>query len=388
MEKGGFSRDRKLTFINLVCLISGVMTKSIQRELNDFYQKVTGNEFQIRGITKGAFTQARKKLSHQVFKDFSSIITEDFYQNADCYSFNGLRLLATDGSTVQLPKHTTTTEEFGLHYFGPNADSPQCLARVSVMYDVLNCLTLQAEIAPFSTGEQKMAEKHLAFVGKGDLLLYDRLYGSFKLMHNILKQGAHFCIRMKDNWFKEVEKFQSENVKDKIVTLAFEGKKFKVRLLKIDLPDNQTEILCSSLLSKEYDLQDFQELYQSRWGIETNFNYFKNWCELENFSGKTALAVKQDFYAKIYTMNLTAALAHPIEEKIQQEKENYKINRVDALAQGRLLPILLFIKKRGKEALFHFDRMVEKSIEIVKKSRSFYRSKKPRKKFSMIYKNL
>jgi Transposase DDE domain len=364
------------------------MTKSIQRELDDFYQKITGTDFQIRGITKGAFTQARSKLSYEVFIDHSKIILKEFYKDAPAYSFNGLRLLATDGSTVKLPKHSTTIDEFGLHKFGPHADSPQCLARISVLYDVLNHLTIDAKIAPFSTGEQTMAYQHLECVEKGDLLLYDRLYGSFKLMHSILERKAHFCIRMKDNWFKEVEQFQKEAVNDKIVTFTYEGKSFKVRLLKIDIGDGNTEILATSLLSKAYNLEDFKELYQSRWGIETSYNLFKNWAELENFSGKTALAVKQDFYAKIYIMNLTSALAHPIEEKIQKEKQNYQLNRVDALAKGRQLPVQLFIKQQFEQTLMYFDKIVEKSVEIVRKNRSFERSKKPKAKFSMIYKNL
>jgi len=369
-------------------MISGVMTKSIQRELDDFYQRVMGNDFQVRGVTKGAFTQARAKFSHQAFIDYSRLVTDSFYRDAPHSTFNGLRLLAVDGSTVQLPRHWSTEEEFGLHRFGPKADSPQCIGRISVLYDVLNCLTVDARIAPYSTGEQTMAYQHLEAIGDGDLLLFDRLYGSFKLMHDILAKGAHFCIRMKDNWFKEVESFQREGSKDKVVTFNYDGKPFKARLLKIDLPDNKTEILCTSLLSDEYDLQDFQELYESRWGIETNYNLFKNWAELENFSGKTSLAVKQDFHAKVYIMNLTSVLAHPIDEKIKAEKEGYKINRVDALAQGRKLPLLLFIKERFGEALSHFDRIVAKSTERVRKGRSFERSKKPKRKFSMIYKNL
>jgi hypothetical protein len=369
-------------------MLSGIMTKSLQRELNDFYQKVMGNEFQVRGITKGAFTQARSKLSHEVFIDYSAIINKEFYRDAPCYTYNGLRLLAIDGSTIQLPKSEAIIKEFGLHHMGPNADSAQCIGRVSALYDVQNCLTVDAQIAPFSTGEHTLAYQHLEQVGKGDLLLFDRLYGSFKLMHTLLDKGAHFCIRMKDNWFKEVEKFQSEACKDKITTFHYEGKSFKVRLLKIDLPDNKTEILCSSLLDQEYDLEDFKELYHSRWGIETNYNLFKNWAELENFSGKTVLSIKQDFFAKVYIMNLTAALAHPIEEKIKKEKQNYKINRVDALSQGRQLPINLFIKQRFEQTMLYFDRMVESSLELVRKNRKYERSKKPKKKFSMIYKNL
>ena len=41
--------------------------------------------------------------------------------------------------------------------------------------------------------------------------------------------------------------------------------------------------------------------------------------DVENFSGKTARAVKQDFHAKVFMMSLCAVLAFPIEEKIKKE---------------------------------------------------------------------
>jgi hypothetical protein len=45
----------------------------------------------------------------------------------------------------------------------------------------------------------------------------------------------------------------------------------------------------------------------------------KSRVELEDFSGKTARAVKQDFFAKVFLMTLCAAYAHPIEEKVVAE---------------------------------------------------------------------
>ena len=56
-----------------------------------------------------------------------------------------------------------------------------------------------------------------------------------------------------------------------------------------------------------------------RWNQEEAYKLFKSRIELENFSGKTALAIKQDFHAKVFLMTLCAAYAHQIEEKIIQE---------------------------------------------------------------------
>jgi len=58
---------------------------------------------------------------------------------------------------------------------------------------------------------------------------------------------------------------------------------------------------------------------------------------MESFSGKTALSVKQDFYAAIFMMNVCAIMSFPIEQKVrEQSKQNTlehqkQINRTNAL---------------------------------------------------------
>ncbi|WP_028787378.1 hypothetical protein, partial [Terrimonas ferruginea] len=38
--RNGFVRDRKLTFVHLIVLLVQGLSRSIQRELNSFYQKI------------------------------------------------------------------------------------------------------------------------------------------------------------------------------------------------------------------------------------------------------------------------------------------------------------------------------------------------------------
>jgi hypothetical protein len=61
-----FSRERKLTFNNLIVLIINFKS-SIQRELDSFYKAISRSDFKIREVTKGAFTQARAKLNPWAF---------------------------------------------------------------------------------------------------------------------------------------------------------------------------------------------------------------------------------------------------------------------------------------------------------------------------------
>jgi len=53
-----------------------------------------------------------------------------------------------DGSRLVLPNHESVKEEFGEHGFGPLADSKRSLAIVSFLYDVLNLVTVDAQMPP------------------------------------------------------------------------------------------------------------------------------------------------------------------------------------------------------------------------------------------------
>lgn len=354
-----------------------------QRELDDFYRRINGDDFCIRTITKGAFTQARAKLSHEIFMEMDYHTRTIFYKDADYYKWGKFRLLVVDGSGCQLPSHPTIEEEFGSHNFGPNADSKKSMARISLLYDPLNCITLDAQIDAYSVSESALCKRHLQHIGKGDLVVFDRYYASFDLMDSLFNQKAHFLFRMKDNWWKVVEEFQKESTDDKLVQIQTKQGKRTVRLIKYQHKSDGQMIFCTSLVDKKkYTINDISNTYAHRWGIEEGYKTFKNWCELENFSGNTALAVKQDFYAKIFMMNLGSAYAHPISDKIKQEKKGYQLNRVQVIAATKDMPLMLFIRRTVKKAFILFDDIVSKTIEMIRPNRSFKRKKRPILKFN------
>lgn len=72
---------------------------------------------------------------------------------------------------------------------------------------------------------------------------------------------------------------------------------------------NEVEVLITNLVdSEQYDVSDFKSLYHLRWDVEENYKWLKQWVEIENFAGKSALSVQQDFYAKIVSTNLTGLM--------------------------------------------------------------------------------
>ena len=383
---------------------------SIQRELDRFYKEVTQSDFNIRAVTKSAFTQARAKLNPWAFKRLNEVAVNSFYDGAEYYVWHNMPLLAVDGTRLVLPNHPTIIEEFGVHQFGPKADSPRSLAIGSMLYDVLNMVTIDSQIAPYVSSERDLLMQHLDHVKSGDLLLLDRGYPSFWLLFLLKAKGIEFCLRLKDDWWLKVKEFTESLDKERIVTFSLPKKdrsklkdfphmldtKITCRLIKVELENGEKEVLCTSLIDTQtYLHEEFEELYHYRWNEEEAYKLLKSRIELENFSGKTARAVKQDFHGKVFLMTLCAAYAHPIEEKVvaeykadQNRKHDQKINRTNAIASTMDVLIPIFIKNKYREALQAFDKIVEDTREIIRPGRSNPRNKKPKKLYSMNYKRL
>lgn len=383
---------------------------TIQRELDSFYRSVLDEDFNIRAVTKGAFSRARAKLNPEAFKFLARRGLEVFYEQAPVVKWNGFRVLAVDGSRLLLPRHQTISNEFGQYKFGPNADVPQSMALCSILYDTQNLVPVDSQIASYKVGERELLVEHLEYTQKGDLLLLDRGYPAVWLFFLLQAKGVDFCVRMSDFWWVDVDNFNKSNLTQTTVNFTLPkkdqerlekypgwvDKQITLRLVKVELITGETEILCTSLLDQQcFPIAVFQELYHQRWAAEESFKMLKSRAELENFSGKTAIAVKQDFQAKVFAITLCSIYAHPIEQKVKEEytqdqerKHSQKINRTSALDMLHNILIPSFLKNQFKEAIKAFDHIAFNTREIVRPNRSNPRKHKPKRKYYMAYKRL
>ena len=378
--------------------------------MDDFFKALNRSDYKIREVTKGALTQARAKLNEWAFIRLNEVAVNTFYQEAEYHVWHNMRTLAVDGTRLVLPNHPSIKEEFGEHSFGPNADSPRSMALASMLYDVLNQITVDSQIAPYSDSEGDLLSKHMDKIKAGDLLLLDRGYPCFWLLFMLKAKGIEFCVRLKDDWWLKVKEFNKSGEKDGIVTFSLPKKDrsklaayphmqnttITCRLIKIELENGENEILCTSLTdSEKYLHEEFEALYHYRWNEEEAYKLLKSRIELEDFSCKTARGIKQDFYSKMFLMTLCAAYAHPIEERVREEykadetrKHDQKINRTNALSMTLDILISVFVRKQYKKALKAFDEIVSETREIIRPARSVPRKKRVKNPYPLNYKRL
>jgi hypothetical protein len=389
-------------------LLTQGLKRSLQRELNSFYQRLHKKDFLSQYVTKGAFSRARAKLKPEAFVELNRVGVNNFYQNAPWLNWRGFRLLAADGSTAVLPNHPSVSQEFGFTGFGMYADSKRSVARISLLYDVLNFITVDGQIASYDTDERSLLQRHLKCLNAGrDLLILDRGYPSYGLMFELQALGVHYCIRLRDDWWLEVRKMLEEgktqketlfylpkNEKELRSRYPYADTTIRCRIIAVTLADGSRQILCTSLGEDRAPAACFAELYHFRWNIEEGYKLYKSRMALEAFSGKTALAVKQDFYAGIFMMTTAAVMAFPVAEEVKKiepsknRKHHRQINRVNALAIIRQTAVDLLTNREVKNVLDAFDAILRSTTEIVRPNRKNARKKIRKKPPSMNYKQL
>ena len=132
----------------------------------------------------------------------------------------------------------------------------------------------------------------------------------------------------------------------------------KVRLVRVDLPSGEIEILMTTLLDSQiYPSSMFKELYFRRWGIETFYDELKNKLKVEFFTGYSKSTIMQDFFCAIFISNLQSVIVNSLQDELKERNQNtrlnYKINTnlSYGFLKNRVLELL--IKEVPLESVFN-----------------------------------
>lgn len=341
VAESDFTRTRKLSFSNTLLFMMNLLTKSLSIEIENFVSHLRQNcgLTSCKSFTKSAFVQCRKKIQPGVFKKLSSILVEEFYTDNDLAIklWNGFRLLAVDGSTITLPFTKELQQRYGLTKNQTNTGVIQ--ARVSVLYDVLNHYVLDGVLSTKQIGERVLALKHLVKSKAKDLIIYDRGYPSYDFIDNHQRKGIDYLMRVKVSFSGVTKAFIASGRTCQIVEI-YPGKDvdtstkqydkntpIKVRLIRVDLPSGEIELLMTSLIdNKKYRYNMFKELYFKRWKVETFYDELKNKLKVEYFSGYSHQSILQDFHAAIFISNVQTLIVSDLEQEIKQITKNRKLD--------------------------------------------------------------
>ena len=310
--------------------------KSLQNVLNE-----TMTWLEMPTVTASAYSQARYKLKHSAFIALNQEVVNTMYCDDQYQTFWGFRVLAVDGSRIQLPDSEDVRKTFGtIAWTNGSASQKQgerpC-ALASVLYDVLNRIALDASLGAAKSYEVDLAIAHLAHTKAGDLLVMDRNYPSYRMLAELSQQQRDFVIRCSAASFKAARQMlKGEGCDSQVVTLTPCAEQLPVikrlnlptaltvRLVRVRLNTGEWEVLVTRLLDESrYPSAGFLQLYGLRWGIESFFGLLKTRLELENFSGTRAEAVRQDFYATVYLSGMESILTDAAQAQLDAKHTKY-----------------------------------------------------------------
>jgi hypothetical protein len=266
-------------------------------------------------IAPSSFCAARRKLDESIFKCVNSRILEAYAPERSRYTWRGHRLFAVDGSKITLPRKLAND---GYRFPSKQAQYPQGL--LSCLYEIRSQLPFDFDLVARS-GERSCALRHMRLLEKDDVVVYDKGYFSYVMLHQHTHSGVHAIFRLQQSSSSEIESFVASHETDRIATIlpSESGRtnirkghpdldiiSLKMRLMKYEI---QGSLYCLGTTLAEpkhrYPLQDFMDVYHSRWGVEELYKISKRVFLIEDFHARTERGVKQELFAHfaLITMN-------------------------------------------------------------------------------------
>ena len=357
MRKEDFTRNRKFSFADTVFVVLNKTGRGIRSAIRAYKETVKREE---ESYSQQAFSKGRMRIKWEAFQDLHELSVKEFYENADFKKYRGYRVSAIDGSKLSLPMHPETMTEFGVQKSTGN----QVQALSSSLCDVLNSVVIDASLDRHDASEREQAKRHIEQLSEikteKELILFDRGYPSSELIRCIEEKGFKYVIRSNAN--QAVLLIKEAKTDDEILTHTFRAKNITltVRLIQLKIPgSDKIEYLITNLFDSDFTKDDFFNIYSMRWGIETKYDDLKNKLRIEDFSGTTPLAIRQDFYATMILLNMTAMLIYDNEDEIERfhnsgsNKYEYKanVNNVISLLKTDVIKMVIWSGTRKSNKL-------------------------------------
>ncbi len=360
---------------------------------------------QKESIAPSSLCKARKKLDEQAFKCVNTKVLQTYgHLDDEDRLWHGHRVFAVDGSKVNLPRLLLKS---GYALPSPASHYPQGL--LSCLYALKEQLPVDFDLVAHGD-ERRCATIHLSALAKGDVVVYDRGYFSYVMLHRHLEAGVHAVFRMPASSASAVNAFMKSAETDKTVvvypskpTLA-EIKKTHpdvrivprtIRLVKYEY-DQTTYCLATTLVGEPHDstlhVQDLADLYHARWGVEELYKISKHILQVEDFHAKHERGVKQELFAHFVLVTLNRLFANSVERDLNSaatpgtsaeatpcEPRRVKVNFKNCIhfVAKRLEPLLLLHRKIADTVAATYQS-IAKRFQRVRPGRAYPRkSKRP-----------
>ncbi|MGP8322354.1 MAG: IS4 family transposase [Methanosarcinaceae archaeon] len=366
--------DSLMLMLLIFRLVSSKNSQSYGTTIDDLWDSCAKLELSLpqkSSIAPSSFCEARKKLDESIFKCANRKILDEYGVKENFrYKWFGHRLFAVDGSKINLPRNLANN---GYKLPSNTANYPQGL--LSTLYQLKSQLPFDFTLVSHAN-ERECAKQHLEVLEPDDVVVYDRGYFSYYMLHQHNKTGVHAIFRLPENSFTVIRKFFKSPKTDKLVTIFPSSSTLsdirsdypdlniiplKMRLIKYKI-GNTTYCLGTTLVEEQhlYQVQDFMDVYHARWGVEELYKVSKRIFIIEDFHAKTERGVKQEIFAHFVLITMNRLFANQADIELNQEDTSNQSTQ--SVKPDKSTEVTLKIKTNFKNCIHVFMKSIEELL--------------------------
>jgi hypothetical protein len=246
-------------------------------------------------------------------------------RGSDAWLWNGRRVTLVDGTTVSMPDTLenqavypqSTSQGIGLGF-----PLVRLVALISLATGVVRDLAM-GPYAGKETGETALFRTLWEGLEPGEIVLGDRLFGSFFGLAGLSERGVDALVRMHQRRQYDFRKGRCLGVEDHVVswtkperpewmdeeTYAQIPEKLTVRELRISVEQpgfrvNELVLVTTLLEAEVFPKQEVARLFLERWNIELDFRSIKCVLQMEVMRCKTPEMVRKEIWMHLLAYNL------------------------------------------------------------------------------------
>lgn len=303
-----------------------------------------GQGLPVPAAGTSSYCKARSALPEEMLRAVHRSLCDQLDANLpESSRWRGLRVLAEDGTSSQMPDTTANREAW--HY--PAGQQEGCgfpVVRLGGLIDLSHGGLRDFTHSTLDTSELKgHAELQAQYLSEGDVLVADRLYSGYELITTLRQNGVHFIGRTHQARKIDFRKGRKIGPNERLMVLqkprqAPKGSQLdaagwdalpvqlEVRIIRCEGPDRQgrtkTRYVVTTLLdANTYPGEEVASLYIHRWEIELRFRDIKTTLGMEMLRTKSPQLVLKEilmhmiFYNLIRLLMLKAGVVHGVNHR-------------------------------------------------------------------------
>jgi hypothetical protein len=335
-RRRGLPHEVLVYFVMAMVLYANVAYEEVLRLVIEGLRPILGDEGVARAtVTKGAISSARAQVG-------AAPLRQLYREQVRCHGpegmpgvwYRGLRLMAIDGSTLEMPDEEPNARHFG-YPAASRGDSAFPQLRFVAMVECGTHTLCYAQPGPYARSELTLAEPVIDQADASMLLMADRHFYSYALWHRAHATGAKLLWRVRRNLQLPRERQLADGSYLTTLYANEQDRRHKrhgtvVRVIEYTLEGIADAEPVYRLITNWLDGDaapgvELAALYHRRWSIEQTFDEFKTHLAERTvvLRSKRPELVEQEFYALLLAhaairrlMTQAAATTHQAAEDL------------------------------------------------------------------------